>query len=93
LKESLIHIENCQIKSLNKAKAVAAALDIIEKEMGVGSVRISFKNCFVCPDINLLELYNSVDPMERVMGKIFIMLDKKKYGKRSDYRKIKFKTF
>jgi hypothetical protein len=91
MKGSLIHIENCQIKSLNKAKAVAAALDIIEKEMGVGPVRIRFKNCFICPDIDLMQLYKSVDRMEVVLGRIFISLDKKRYGKKSDYKKVKFK--
>lgn len=87
VKRSLIHIENCQIKSLEKAKAVAKALDILEKEMGIHEVEISFKNMFICPDIDLTILANSKQPMEKLIGELFIKFDKLKYGKKSPYFK------
>lgn len=88
MRRSKIHIENCQIKSLEKAKAVAAALDSLEKEMGIHSVLISFKDNFICPDIDLNILHNSSDPMERTLGELLIALDKKKYGKHSRYNAL-----
>lgn len=68
---SLIHIENCQVKSLEKARVLCQCLDILEKEIGIKQVRISFKNMFICPDIDLTELTNSEEPMERLVGGIF----------------------
>jgi len=86
---SLLHIENCQIKSLEKAKLVAQALDTLEKECGIHETMISFKGMFICPDIDLTKLANSEDPtMEKLIGNLFIRLDKKKYGKKSAYRKL-----
>jgi hypothetical protein len=76
-KQSLIHIENCQIKSIEKAKILCKALDIIEKECGIRSVRISFANNFLCPDIDLSILENSLDPMENLVGKLLIKIYKK----------------
>lgn len=89
MKRSIIHIENCQVKSLEKAQLLAKALDTIEKECGIHEVDISFKNCFICPDIDLTHLTNSQEPMERLIGGLFIKLDKMKYGKQSPYHKIK----
>lgn len=71
MSRSLIHIENCQVKSLEKAKILCQCLDILEKEIGIKQVRLSFKNMFVCPDIDLTELTNSKEPMEKLVGKIF----------------------
>jgi hypothetical protein len=76
-KESLIHIENCQIKSIEKAKLLCCALDIIEKECGIKEVRISFANNFICPDIDLSILENSENPMEKLVGKLLIKIYKK----------------
>lgn len=73
-KESLIHIENCQIKSIEKAKLLCQALDIIEKECGIKEVRISFANNFLCPDIDLSILSNSSDPMEKLIGELLIKI-------------------
>jgi hypothetical protein len=83
---SLIHIENCQVKSLEKARILAKCLDTIEKEIGIKSVVISFKDCFICPDIDLTQLSNSPDPMQKLIGGIFIKMDKIKNGKRSNYK-------
>jgi hypothetical protein len=54
-----IHIYNGQIKSLEKAKKVAEALDTLEKEMGIHVTRIFMQWCFFCPDIDLSELWNT----------------------------------
>lgn len=89
MKRSKIHIENCQVKSLEKAIKIAAALDILEKECGIHEVEISFKDMFICPDIDLTHLTNSLEPMERLIGGVFIKLDVMKYGKNSSYSKIK----
>lgn len=86
-KEAFIHIENCQVKSLEKAQLLAQALDTIEKECGIHETKISFKNCFICPDINLTLLANSKKPMEKLIGGLFIKFDKMKYGKESPYYK------
>lgn len=86
---SLIHIENCQIKSLKKAKLLCKLIDRIEKEFGIKEVEISFKNNFVCPDIDLTILSNSEDPMEKLIGGLLIELDNQKYGKKSKYKKVK----
>lgn len=86
---SIISIENCQVKSLAKAKLLCKALDILEKEVGMKEVLISFKNNFICPDIDLTVLSNSKNPMEKLIGGLLIRLDKKKYGKKSRYLRIK----
>lgn len=75
-KESLIHIENCQIKSIEKAKLLCQALDTIEKECGIKEVRISFANNFLCPDIDLSILKKSKDPMEKLVGNLLIKIYK-----------------
>ncbi len=90
MKRSKIHIENCQIKSLEKAQKIATALDTLEKECGIHEVEISFKDMFICPDIDLTHLTNSSDPMEKLIGGLFIKFDVMKYGKKSVYKNIKF---
>lgn len=87
-----ITIKGCQVKSLEKAKLLCQCLDTMEKEFGIGSVEIRFVDCFICPDIDLTELSNSQEPMERLIGRMFIQLDKKLYGKESNYREVKRKA-
>ncbi len=84
---SLIHIEKCQVKSLKKAKLLCRLLDRMEKEFGIKEVEISFADNFICPDIDLTKLANSDDPMQKLIGNLFIKLDKKQYGKDSKYHK------
>lgn len=86
-RRSIIHIENCQVKSLQKARQLCAAIDTIEKECGIGSVRIRFKNNFICPDIDLHQLTQSTDPMERLIGELLVRIDISRNGKNSKYRK------
>lgn len=88
MKRSLIHIENCQIKSIEKARLLCALLDTMEKEFGIKEVMISFKNNFVCPDIDLTQLSNASDPMERLVGSVLIKCDIQVKGKNSAYKKI-----
>lgn len=84
---SRIHIENCQVKSIEKAKLLCSLIDQLEKEFGIHEVEISFKGMFICPDIDLTELSNSSQPMEKLVGKLFIRFDKMQYGKNSMYDK------
>jgi hypothetical protein len=88
-KRSKIHIENCQVKSLEKARILAQTLDTLEKEFGIHEVEISFKDMFICPDIDLTQIANSEGPMERLIGNLFIKFDQMKYGKNSSYKKSK----
>ena len=51
-----IILKGLQIKSLDKARKLAHALNIIEEECGIGNVKITFKNIFVCKWIKLNKL-------------------------------------
>jgi hypothetical protein len=90
---SLIHLENCQVKSIEKAKLLCKLIDTIEKEFGIKETEISFKNNFICPDIDLSLLSNSKIPMEKLVGKLLIKLDKQLRGNKSKYRKLKKPDF
>lgn len=59
----------------------------MEKEFGIHEVELSFKDNFICPDIDLTILANSKEPMEKLIGGLFIRLDQKQYGKNSKYKK------
>jgi hypothetical protein len=72
MKKPLIHIENCQIKSLEKAKKLAYALNIIEEECGIKVCEISLNNMFVCPWIDINKLNDT--PMERLLRDILSKL-------------------
>lgn len=76
---STLSLENCQIKSAEKLKAVCAAFDVLEKETFIKSGRFSFTNVFVCPDIDLIPFYESNDPTERLIASICIGLHVKRY--------------
>jgi hypothetical protein len=83
---STLSLENCQIKSAEKLKAVCAAFDILEKETFIKSGQFRFTNMFICPDIDLLPFYESLDPTERLIAGLCIRLHVKRYGKNSDPR-------
>ena len=70
--KGLIHLENLQVKSYEKAILLCKLLDEMEKEFGIRETEISVKNIFICPDIELTRLSNSLDPMESLVGKLFI---------------------
>lgn len=68
-----IIIKNWQIKSLKKAKILAKALDIIEKEIGIHIVKITLDTMFICPDIDKSKLNKT--PMEKNVRDILYILD------------------
>lgn len=92
IKRSKVTLENCQIKSAEKFKAVAAALDILEKETFIKSGLICFSGMFICPDIDLVQFYKSGDPTERLLATICIALHVKQYGKRSRKEYLEIET-
>lgn len=53
---SKIILKNIQIKSLEKAKKLAQAINTIEEECGIRNVEIVLKNCFVCEWIDFDKL-------------------------------------
>lgn len=88
--KSKITLANCQIKSDEKFKAVAQAIDVLEKETFIRSGLIEFSGMFICPDIDLVKFYKSADATERLLANICISLHVKQYGKnsRQDYLTI-----
>lgn len=72
LKRGEIKIKNLQIKSLEKAQKLAAALQVIEEECGIHEVKITMSNIFVCPWINLSELQNT--EMEKLLSELIFKI-------------------
>lgn len=65
-----IRLENLQVKSLEKAKKLAKALEIIEEECGIHEVEISIDGFFVCPWIELHKLDDT--GMEKLLAELFV---------------------
>ena len=65
-----IILENLQVKSLEKAKKLAAALEVIEEECGIHNVEITIKGFFICPWIELHKL--DATDMEKLLAGLFI---------------------
>lgn len=65
-----ITLENLQVKSLEKAKKLAKALETIEEECGIHEVEIEISGFFVCPWIDIVQLQNS--GMEKLIAELFI---------------------
>lgn len=70
IKRGLIKLENLQVKSLEKAKKLAKALEVIEEECGIHEVEISIEGFFVCPWIDLAQMQGS--GMEKLLAGLFI---------------------
>ena len=51
-----ITLDGFQIKSLEKAYLLSDALSVIEVECGIKEVKITLKNMFICPWIDLDKL-------------------------------------
>lgn len=51
-----ITLDGFQIKSLDKAYLLSDALSVIEVECGIKEVKITLKNMFICPWIDLDKL-------------------------------------
>lgn len=69
-KRSKILLSNLQVKSINKAKKLAKALEIIEEECGIHEVEISIDGFFVCPWIRVSELQST--EMEKLLSELFL---------------------
>ena len=72
MKHPEIILDGLQVKSLKKAKKLAKALNVIEEECGIKQVRITLKNMFICPRINLKKLQDT--DMERLLRDIIYKL-------------------
>jgi len=62
---SEIIIKNCQIKSVEKFQKVSRYLSLIEEEIGIKEVKITFENNFICPWIEWQEWERT--PMEELL--------------------------
>lgn len=63
-----INLHKIQIKSLEKARRLAYALNIIEEECGIHEVRLRISDSFVCPWIDLDQLNGT--EMEKLVSKM-----------------------
>lgn len=72
---SEIILKNLQIKSLEKAKRVCYALNILEEETGIREVKITLEKVFVCPWIDLDKL--NYTKMEKLIKGIIYKLGEK----------------
>lgn len=69
-KRSKISLSNLQVKSIEKARRLAKALEIIEEECGIHEVEISIDGFFVCPWIKISEL--QLTEMEKLLAELFL---------------------
>lgn len=75
MKRSEIIIKNMQVKSRGKLEAFCDALETIEIECGIKSVKITLDNNFICPDIDLdIDSYDT--PMQKLIVGLIIKLRK-----------------
>jgi hypothetical protein len=65
-----ISLQNLQVKSLEKAKKLAKALEVIEEECGIHEVEIEIQGFFLCPWIDLSQMQGS--SMEKLLAELFI---------------------
>jgi len=70
IKRPEIILDSPQFKSLDACRKAAKGLQLIEEYTGIHSVRITIKNPFICPDIDL-KLLNKT-PTEILLQKILI---------------------
>ena len=65
MKKSKIILQGLQVKSFDKARKLAEAINTIEEECGIHSVKITIKDTFVCPWIDFKDLDKT--PMEELI--------------------------
>lgn len=71
MKRPELRLTGCQIKSLAIARKVARHLGEIESVAGIKETRITFVDCFICPDISDEELDTlNRTPVEKAVRKI-----------------------
>lgn len=78
IKRGKIILENLQVKNLEKAKKLAAAVTVIEEECGIHEVEISIDGFFICPWIDLKQLNET--GMEKLLSDLFFKASKQKNG-------------
>lgn len=66
IRRSRICLSAIQIKSLEKAKVMAAALNTLEEECGIHEVEIRIEDVFICPWVDLDKL--NATPMEKLLS-------------------------
>lgn len=71
-----IRLTGLQIKSAEKARKLAAAIDVIETERGIRCVWLTLDNCFICPEIDWSKINRT--PMQRMLGRLAMRHDKMK---------------
>lgn len=69
---SKIKLQGLQIKSLEKARKLAEALNTIEEECGIHHVDITLKDCFICGWMDLHKLDQT--PMEELIRDILLQI-------------------
>lgn len=82
--KSKIILRGMQIKSLDKARRLAEAINIIEEECGIEHVMISWQG-FVCPWIDVHELDNT--NMEMLLRDILLQYERKQEEKQKEKSK------
>lgn len=65
IKRPQIILDGIQIKSAEKFKRLAAAVNTIEEECGIHEVKITLKDVFFCPWIDVEQCRST--PMERLL--------------------------
>lgn len=80
-----IKLIGCQIKSIEKARIVAEALNTLEVETGIRVVKITLENCFICPDIDedALDTLNRT-PTEKSLRRIIYQIRRKEDALRKE---------
>jgi len=68
-KRGKIILDSLQVKSLEKAKRLAYALNIIEEECGIHETNITITDMFICPWIDLKKL--NATEMEKLLQELF----------------------
>ena len=72
IKQGQIIIRNLQIKSEDKLRKLAKAIEVIEEECGIHEVEIELENIFICPWIDLKNINDS--GMEKLLSNIIFRM-------------------
>lgn len=72
-----IHLKGIQIKSIEKARKLAAAINVIEEECGIYETRVTIEDPFICPWIDTKELDGT--DSERIVAKLINQVRQKRW--------------
>jgi len=70
IKRPEIILSGIQLKSLSKCRVLAKALSIIEEECGIHECRITVRDIFVCPWIDIGKLNGT--PMQKLLKSLIL---------------------